>query len=113
VDPAQWRECLLIEAASAEEFCVKLLDEAKGSAVDNAGIHAVDCFAGDCRCCELEGGGPIALRSLQTAQRSPMGPGSRHNAAAQERFRKKLVNLIDQRHEPVKLASLIDCLASG
>ena len=37
-----------------------------------------------------------------------MGPKSRQNAAEQDLFRMGLVNLIDQRHELVKLASLID-----
>jgi transposase, IS5 family len=37
-----------------------------------------------------------------------MGPKSRHHAAEQDLFRLELVNLIDQRHELVKLAALID-----
>ncbi|MDE2567002.1 MAG: IS5 family transposase [Burkholderiales bacterium] len=37
-----------------------------------------------------------------------MGPKSRVDAAEQDLFRMELVNLIDQRHELVKLASLID-----
>jgi IS5 family transposase len=39
---------------------------------------------------------------------SPMGPKSRVDAAEQDLFLTELVNLIDQRHELVKLASLID-----
>ncbi len=37
-----------------------------------------------------------------------MGPKSRVDAAEQDLFRMELVNLIDQRHELVKLAALID-----
>jgi len=37
-----------------------------------------------------------------------MGPKPRHDAAEQDLFRMDLVNLIDQRHELVKLAALID-----
>jgi hypothetical protein len=37
-----------------------------------------------------------------------MGPKSRQNAAEHDLFRMELVNLIDQRHELVKLAALID-----
>ena len=37
-----------------------------------------------------------------------MGPKSRHHAAEPDLFRLELVNLIDQRHELVKLAALID-----
>ena len=37
-----------------------------------------------------------------------MAPKPRQNAAEQDLFRMELVNLIDQRHELVKLASLID-----
>jgi transposase, IS5 family len=37
-----------------------------------------------------------------------MGPKSRVDAAEQDLFRMGLVNLIDQRHELVKLAGLID-----
>jgi transposase, IS5 family len=37
-----------------------------------------------------------------------MGPKSRVDAAGQDLFRMELVNLIDQRHELVRLASLID-----
>jgi IS5 family transposase len=37
-----------------------------------------------------------------------MGPKSRVDAAEQDLFRMELVNLIDQRNELVKLASLID-----
>ena len=37
-----------------------------------------------------------------------MGPKSRVDVAEQDLFRMELVNLIDQRHELVKLASLID-----
>ena len=37
-----------------------------------------------------------------------MGPKPRQDAAEQDLFRKELVNLIDQRHELVKLAALID-----
>jgi IS5 family transposase len=40
-----------------------------------------------------------------------MGPKSRHHAAEQDLFRMELVNLIDQRHELIKLASLIDWAA--
>jgi IS5 family transposase len=38
----------------------------------------------------------------------PMGPKPRQNAAEQDLFRMELLNLIDERHELVKLASLID-----
>lgn len=38
----------------------------------------------------------------------PLGPKPRQNAAEQDLFRMELVNLIDQRHELVKLAALID-----
>ena len=37
-----------------------------------------------------------------------MGPKSRVDAAEQDLFRMELVNLIDHRHELVKLAALID-----
>jgi hypothetical protein len=37
-----------------------------------------------------------------------MGPKPRRNAAEQHQLRMELVNLIDQRHELVNLASLID-----
>jgi len=37
-----------------------------------------------------------------------MGTKPRQNAAEQDLLLKELVNLIDQRHEPVKLAALID-----
>jgi hypothetical protein len=53
----------------------------------------------------------MALGSLQTAPSLPMGPKPRHNAAEQDLSRIEPVNLIDQRHELVKLAALIDCPA--
>jgi IS5 family transposase len=42
-----------------------------------------------------------------------MGRKSRVDAAEQDLFWMELVNLIDQRHELVKLASPIDCSAAS